>query len=165
MSGKQQSILLGSAVVAVLSTSYLSFINCLCCLGVIAGAMVAVWHYTQTNQLTIKPGEGAVMGLMAGLIGAVIALVLNYILMQIGIRHDAALLNAMLDMFQDSLPPEQYDELVRQRDEPTTLGSYLTSGMIGVAVSAIFGAVGGAIGAALFKKGAEPIDGPDGATI
>ncbi len=159
MSAKQQSILLGGAVVALLSTSYLSFINYLCCLGVIIGAVVAVWHYTSTNSLTVKPGEGAVMGLMAGVVGALIALVLNYVIMQMGIRHDQAMLNVLMDSFRDAMPPEQYDELVRQRDQPLRLGSYLASGMIGVLVSGLFGAIGGAIGAAMFKKGT---DGPTG---
>lgn len=155
MSAKQQSILLGGAVVALLSTSYLSFINFLCCLGVIAGALVAVWHYASTNQLTIKPGEGAVMGLLAGVVGGAIALVLNYILIQIGIRHDLAITDWMLDAFRDSMPPDQYREMMDQRNAPVTIGSYLGSGMIGLLVSGIFGAIGGAIGAAIFKKGSE----------
>lgn len=165
MEGKQQSIILGGAVVALLSTSYLGFINCLCCLGVVVGSMLAVWHYTETNGLTIKAGEGAVMGLVAALLGSVVAVVLNYVLMQMGIRHDVALLNAILDAFRESMPPEQYEDLAAQAEEPLRLGPYLFNSTLGVAVSGIFGAVGGAIGAALFKKGGEPEEDFGGSTI
>ena len=44
MPDTKQSILMGALVTGILSTSYLSLINLLCCLGVIAGALVAVWH-------------------------------------------------------------------------------------------------------------------------
>lgn len=153
MTGKQQSILLGGLVVALLSTSYLSFINCLCCLGVIAGSMVAVWHYADSNQLTVKPGDGAMIGLSAAILGSLIAIFLNYTLISLGIRHDAALINTLLDTFGEAMPPDQYEELIEQRDAPVRFADYFLSGLLGVAVSAVFGAIGGAIGAALFKKG------------
>ena len=41
MTSRQQSVLVGAAVTGILSTSYLGFINTLCCLGVIIGGAVA----------------------------------------------------------------------------------------------------------------------------
>lgn len=158
MNPKQQSILLGAAIVALLSTSYLSFINCLCCLGVILGAVVSVWHYTETNALTIKPGEGAVMGLAAAIIGSIVAIFLNYILISIGIRHDAALIDGMINMFGDAMNPDQLDELRAQTQETAGFGSHLLNGLLGAAIAGIFGAIGGAIGAAMFKKGGTADD-------
>lgn len=153
MTAKQQSILLGAGVAGLLSISYLSLINCLCCLGVIIGGLAATWHYTETNKLTIKPGEGAVMGLAAGALGALAALFINFILIQMGIRHDQAMMTFFIDLFGDNMPREQYNELMAQRDAPVRFGSYFLSQLLGVGISAVFGAVGGAIGAALFKKG------------
>lgn len=153
MPDKQQSVLLGSVVVALLSTSYIGYINFICCIGVVIGAMVAVWHYTDAHRLTIPAGRGAVLGLQAGLIGAVIALVLNYVLIRMGIRHDHAMVDLILNTLGDSLPPEQLDEMIEQRDAPVRLTPYLMQGSLGVLLSGGFGALGGAIGAALFKKG------------
>ncbi len=155
MSPKQQSILLGAGVAALLSTSYLGLINCLCCLGVIIGGLAATWHYTDSNQLTIKPGDGAVMGLSAGALGALVALILNFVLIKMGIRHDLAMTNLMIDLMGDNLPREQYNELMAQSEAPVRFGSYFFgfNQLIGIVVSAVFGAVGGAIGAAIFKKG------------
>ena len=158
MSAKQQSILLGGLVVAVLSTSYLGFINCLCCAGVIIGAMAAVWHYTNTNELTIPTGEGALMGLSAAVVGFFIAFIINFILISLGIRHDLAITQAILNNFGDSMPPEQVEAMEDQMDAAITFGAYAINGIIGLVVSTIFGAIGGAIGAAVFKKGSDTPD-------
>lgn len=155
MPDSKQSILLGALVTGLLSTSYLSYINILCCLGVIAGALVAVWHYTDTNELTIPTGKGAGLGTMAALGGTLIALVLNLVLIQVGIRHDLAIVEFMVNSFGDNMPPEQIEEMERQLEAPFEVGPYLLNGVFGLAISAAFGAIGGSIGAKLFKKGGD----------
>lgn len=155
MPDSKQSILLGALVVGLLSTSYLSLVNLLCCLGVIAGALAAVWHYTDTNELTIATGKGAGLGAMAGLGGALIALVLNLVLILVGIRHDLAVTEFLINSFGGGMPPEQLEQLEAQLEAPFEIGPYLLNGMVGFAVSAAFGAIGGAIGAKVFKKGGD----------
>lgn len=153
MPDKKQSILLGSAVGTVLSTSYLGIINCLCCAGIIAGAMVAVWHYTTNNTLTISAGTGASMGAIVGIVAVVASTILNLILIKAGVRSDLAVNNFFLDQFGDSMPPEAYDQIVEQMNTPVTLVSYIKSAWIAFLIGPIFGALGGVIGAAMFKKG------------
>ena len=155
MPSKQQSIILGGLVAGLLSTSYLGLINFLCCAGVIIGAMVAVWHYTDTHRLTISAGEGAVIGLLAGLVGAVVSLILNYILIEMGIRSDQAISQFIINQFGDNMPPEQYDAMAEQMNADLTLSAYLANGLFAAILSLVFGAAGGAIGAAVFKKGEE----------
>lgn len=155
MPDTKQSILLGALVSGILGTSYLSLINLLCCLGVIVGALVAVWHYTETNELTIPTGKGAGLGALAAIGGAVIALVLNLILIQMGIRHDLAFAEFMLNRLGDQMPPEQLEGLEAQLEAPFQIGPYLLNGLLGLAISAAFGAIGGSIGAKVFKKGGE----------
>ena len=158
MPSKKQSIILGGLVAGLLSTSYLGLINLLCCAGVIIGALVAVWHYTDANELTISAGQGAVLGLLAALVGWAISLVLNYILINAGIRHDQAISQFIIDKIGDSLPPESYDQMVEQMEKQITLAGYLASALWGVLASSLFGAVGGAIGAVIFKKGGDAPD-------
>lgn len=153
MSPKGQSILLGAGVVAVLSTSYLGFVNCLCCAGVIAGAMVAVWHYTTNNNLTIPAGEGAVIGLLAAVAGGLIALVLNLILTGIGLGADEAIREFALEYLRDAVPPDQLDDIEEQMEAGQTAGAIVINGLCSVVIYAIFGALGGVIGASVFKKG------------
>lgn len=161
MPDKKQSILLGSAVGAVLSTSYLGMINCLCCAGIIAGAMVAVWHYTTNNELTISAGTGASMGAIVGIVAIVLAFFLNLILIKVGVRSDLVIQNFILDQWGDSMPPEAYDQMVEQMNSEMTFMAYLKGQWIGFLVGPIFGALGGVIGAAMFKKGQpEDLAGP-----
>lgn len=159
MPSKQQSIILGGLVVTILSTSYLSYINMLCCLGVLTGSMVAVWHYTDTNEITIRSGEGAVMGILAALFGLVIASVLNFSLIKMGIRHDLAISQAILNFVGDSMPPEQYDAMVEQMEAEYTIGMMMKNMAFNAIPYVIFGAIGGLIGSKMFKKGGdEPAD-------
>lgn len=159
MPDTKQSIILGALVSGILGTSYLSLINLLCCLGVIAGALVAVWHYTETNELTIPTGKGAGMGAMAAIGGGVISVVLNLVLIQVGIRHDLAMVEFILNRFGDGMPPEQAEALEAQLEAPFMLGAYFLNALLGLGISAAFGAIGGSIGAKVFKKGGdEPTD-------
>ncbi|GMQ82555.1 MAG: hypothetical protein BMS9Abin05_2009 [Rhodothermia bacterium] len=155
MPSKQQSIILGGLVAGLLSTSYLGLINMLLCAGVIIGALVSVWHYTDTNELTIKAGQGAVIGLLAALVGWAVSLVLNYILIKAGVRSDLVFSQFILDRFGDSLPEESVDQILEQMKAEVTLAKYLTSALWGVFFSVVFGAIGGSIGAVLFKKGGD----------
>lgn len=168
MPDQKQSILLGALVTALLSTSYLGLINCLCCAGVIIGAMVTVWHYTGTYQRTIPAGKGAVMGVLAAVVGAVIATVLNYFLAEVGLGANEAVMSFFIENFGENMPPEQLDQMREQMEEGQTLGAFLLNSVIGIVVSAIFGALGGALGAAIFQKGEDGAAGgemPAGGTV
>lgn len=158
MPPKGQSILLGAAAVAVLSTSYLGFINCLCCAGVILGAMAGVWHYTSTYNLTISAGQGAIIGLSAAALGVIISTLLNFVLIKAGIRSDLAVTEFILNTFGDSMPPEQAAAIEEQMEAEVTFGAYLFNGLIGIVIGIIFGAIGGVIGASVFKKGGAAPD-------
>ena len=154
MPSKQQSIILGGLIAGLLSTSYLGLINLLCCAGVIIGALVSVWHYTDTNELTIKPGQGAVIGLLAALIGWGVSFVLNFILIKAGIRSDLVISQFILDRLGDSMPQESVDQMVEQMNAEMTLAKYLAGAVWGL-LFPVFGAIGGSIGALLFKKGGD----------
>jgi hypothetical protein len=155
MPDKRQSIILGTALVTLLSTSYLGLINLLCCAGVWIGALVTVWHYTSNNELTLAGGQGAVLGLTVGILGAALAAVLNYVLMRMGVRPDLVLGQAILDMFADGMPDAQYDEARERLMQDPTIGSLLINSAVSLALSAGIGAIGGAIGASVFKKGGD----------
>ncbi|PIQ63810.1 MAG: hypothetical protein COV99_00855 [Bacteroidetes bacterium CG12_big_fil_rev_8_21_14_0_65_60_17] len=159
MPDKKRSILLGGLVSGLLSTSYLGFINVLCCLGVIAGALAAVWHYTSENQLSVKAGEGAGMGALSGLVGFIVGNLLTLVFMSLGIRHDLAINQYMLNAFGENMPPEQYDMMVAQIEKPFTIGGYLADSLLTLLLSALvvvaMGAAGGAIGARMFRKGGD----------
>ena len=168
MPSKRDSILLGGLVAGVLSTSYLGFINFVCCLGVVIGALTAVWHYTSNNGLTIPAGQGAGIGAAAGAVGALIGFVLTTILMFAGIDANEAFFDAIIGWMENQASnasgdqleqlEDQIAQLEAQRDAEFSLGTALLNTSVGVLISAVFGAIGGAIGAAVFKKGGRVED-------
>ena len=150
---------MGALVTGILSTSYISLINLLCCLGVIAGALVTVWHYTETNELTIPTGKGASMGVLSALAGLLMATALNLILISVGINHETVMQEWIMNKFGDSMAPEQIEAMEAEMEAGKTLVQHFLSLLIGGGVSSVFGAIGGAMGAKIFKKGGdEPTD-------
>lgn len=122
----------------------------LCCVAVIGAGLVAVWHYTASNDLTLAGGEGAGMGAAAGALSAVLAGVLVWALTAAGIFPDP---DVVMQEMLDSMPADQ-------REMAEKFGGGAGMGPAGILinalVSAVIGAIGGALGAAVFKKG-----GPD----
>jgi len=153
MTPRQQSILVGAVVTGVLSTSYLGFINALCCLGVIIGGMVSVQQYTSRTGASVDGGDGAVLGALAGVGGSILAAVLDRALRPFGLDQQSIQKGMMDNMMQgmqgqQDLPPmlEQF-----QGGGGETGAMMLVFGIVfGAIVNGIFGAIGGAIGAALF---------------
>jgi hypothetical protein len=159
MTGKWTSILIGALTYVFLGTLLSTFGAAaggfgaiLSCLVVLGSAAVAVWHYTTTNELTITGGEGAGMGALTGLIGAVIAGILGYFLISIGAVPDP--MDAAIEQMREQGLTEE------QIEQGMGMAEMFSSPVIGIVVGAVFGliggAIGGAVGAALFKKG-----GPD----
>lgn len=150
MPSKTQSVLLGGLIAGILGTSYLGLINVLCCAGFIIGGIAAVWHYTSTYNLTLAPGQGATIGAMAAAVGGIIAGVLTYLLEAIGLP---SIQEAIMGFYEGNLSPEQMEQISQQQAQsPVMLFVYF---LVALLVYTLFGAVGGAIGASLFKKGGE----------
>ncbi|MFB6097776.1 MAG: hypothetical protein ABEK84_01395 [Salinibacter sp.] len=174
MTVRQRSILVGAVVTGILSTSYLFFINVLCCLGVIVGGAVATQQYTSRTRSTIESGDGAVLGALAGVGGTVLQFLFNWALRPFGLGiRDIALKFAKQMQGQRGMS----QQMMEQAQTSPGLGAILFNLIVGMVVYAIFGAIGGAIGAAMFGNEeapdgtggiqtaeAEIIDDPEGAS-
>lgn len=158
MPSRTQSILIGGLVAGLLSTSVLGMINVLCCAGVIIGAVVGVWHYTEEHRLTIPSSQGALIGALCGVLGAVIAGVLNQVLIMIGLDFTATMQEFMMQNFDMS--PEQAEQM-EQAQQGNALWAIMGT-LFNMVLFAIFGALGGAIGASIFQKGDDTQPGTAG---
>ena len=139
-----QSIFIGGVVVGVLSTSYLSLINVLCCLGVMLGGGTAAWHYMSTTNRSIDPVEGATLGAGAGVVGSLLSSLFDWTLQPFGLDGQSVLQNLVgADMEQ------MMQEQGQMMQEPG-MGMMLVSLIMGAIFLAVFGAIGGAVGASLF---------------
>lgn len=157
MAGKWTSILIGALVATVallISTAIADPTNpvgsigssAICCLGVIAAGLVAVWHFTSTNEITITGGEGAGMGAAAGALSAILTGLLTYALIAAGLLPDP---EVVMQEMLETMPEDQRAMAERFGG----VGSGPVGWLINAVIYAVVGAIGGAIGAAIFKKG------------
>ena len=158
MPSKTQSILIGAVVYIVLGL-LINFLfqgggmvaGFLACLIPLSSGLVAVWHYTATHNLTIPGGQGAGMGALAGLAGAVVASAIAYALISAGVLPDP-IEAARIQMEGQGMSDEQIDSAMAmvERFSNPVIGL-----AIGAVVGTLLGAISGAIGAVIFKKGED----------
>lgn len=163
MTPRQQSILTGAVVTGILSTSYLSFINTACCLGVIVGGVVAVQQFTSRTGRTMEAGDGAVIGALAGVGGAVLGSIFDAMLRPLSLDSNSISQDLMQQWMQDMQGQQGMSpEMMQQFQGEGGFMMFLVGLGFSVVLYAIFGAIGGAIGTAFFGEesaGAEP-EGP-----
>jgi len=132
--------------------------NACCCLWVVGGGMLAAYLLQQNRAAPIAPADGLLVGLLAGLIGAVahaaISIPLNLIL--------GPAERAMAERFIDMAPPEMREMFERYagRDREISAGFFVAAQLVGLifwaCVGAVFASIGGVLGAAIFKKRLPP---------
>ena len=164
MTGKFQSILLGALVAGILGSAYhviqFSYQSQVmgivaCCLIPTAGALIATWHYTTSNSLTIPNGEGAIIGVSACVLGYLVSVALTITISMIGVVPGPFDVDAIVELSKQTMIDQGRDEAVIEQSEVFTRKFFWAFPVIGIVANALFGAVIGAIGAHLFKKGTE----------
>jgi hypothetical protein len=159
MSGRLQPALLGGLFIGVLSAlPIISAGNCCCCLWVIAGGALAAYLRQQNSPYAINASEGALIGLMAGVIGGVVHALLSIPMMAITGPMQQQLFERMMSS-NPEMPAEIRDILERAAVGPTFRAVTIVLNLI---VDTVFGLLGGVLGAAIFKKNAPPPPPPPG---
>ena len=147
--GFLQPALIGGAVMGTLSAlPFINLGNC-CCLWLVGGGVVAAYVLQQNQETPITPGDGALAGLFAGIVGAFIFLVLSIpIAMAMAPMRRAMMERIVLDS-GENMPPE-----FRQFFASFMGGALqVVFGFIFALVfGAIFSTLGGVLGASIFKK-------------
>ncbi|UCE42769.1 MAG: hypothetical protein JSV17_07405 [Candidatus Aminicenantes bacterium] len=140
--------LIGGITAGVLSG--IPIVNCLCCLGIIGGGILAAYFLTKESSVTLTAGDGAIVGVFTGIIAAFVE-----VFVEIPFRAmNEKLIQGMIDRFS-----QFYEEM------PSGWESWLEDGgmegsivwtILGLVVSAVIfsalGALGGIIGISLFAK-------------
>ena len=126
--------------------------NCCCCLWVICGGALAAYLRQQSSPVQIDAAEGALVGLMAGAIGGVIATVLSIPFQLYVGPYQRELMDRILANNPD-VPPEARDYV--QRFAAGT-AFRLVGMVVSIVIDVIFGLLGGLLGVAIFKKNTPP---------
>jgi hypothetical protein len=151
----------GGLAIGVLSAlPIVGAFNLCCCMWVVTGGMLAAYVLQSNAAEPISPGDGAIVGLLAGIIGAavyaVVSLPLNLLL---GPMQQRAL-NRVLESVQD-VPPEVRDAFSNMGGTALTAIGVVMGFVMMLFAGAIFATVGGLLGAVFFRKKPEPPPVPD----
>jgi hypothetical protein len=135
MNNKLKPALLGGLVVGVLSA--IPVVNYCCCIWAIAGGLLASMLYIKSSQVPVGAGEGAILGGLAGVFGAIIYLIIGLPL-------------AFLIMGAGALE----EQLTRTGLEIPLSGALLiiASGLIGAVCLVVLSVLGGLIAVPIFEK-------------
>ena len=148
--------LAGVAMGILAAIPLLGIVSSCCCLwaGLWGCGILAVWIYRMSEKaqpgLTI--GQGVLLGLAAGLVGAVIASILGIISSLLFTAVDSTAYLDMLDQIpgmSESLPAESR-EMIEQY--ASTTGNVLVGSLCNFVIYPFFGMIGGLIGTALIWK-------------
>jgi hypothetical protein len=155
------SVLIGGAVIFVIGiVPFLNLING-CCLGMLLGGGVTVWHYTNQYNLSLTSGEGFKLGALAGLLGGLAGLVVSYVLIALFDYQPGKeeLQELMLNIFgSDPAVRAQMEESFREQSENIlSTSSIAISTITTMIIYPLFAGLGGIIGASLFKKGSPQV--------
>jgi hypothetical protein len=148
-----QPALLGGALLGVLSAlPIVSIGNMCCCLWVVAGGLVAAYILQQNHPAPITPGDGALVGFMAGMFGAVVYVIVSVPVNLVSGPVQRQMLESVLER-QPDLPVQMREALQRM---DVGGGWILVNFAFMLVVGMIFATIGGVIGAAIFSRNVPP---------
>ena len=149
---KLQPALIGGLVNGVLSAlPIVSALNVCCCLWVVSGGVTGAYLLQEKDPRPIEIGDGALVGLVAGMIGAVVNLILSIPI--------TLLMAPMMSAFTErivndgNLPPEVREML---NTGIGTAAGIILGFFAYLAAGVVFSTLGGILGAVIFRKPGRP---------
>lgn len=129
--------------------------NCCCCLWIVTGGVLAAYLRQQQTPYAIQASEGALVGLMSGLIGGVLTVIISIPMHAITGPLQQSMMDWVLSRNPD-MPAEFRDAIQRASGDALNPLSLTLSLVYYLVVGVVFGMLGGLLGAAVFKKNAPP---------
>lgn len=145
-----QPVVFGGLFIGVLSAlPVVSLGNCACCLWIVGGGMLTAWLLQRDRAEPLALGEGALSGLLAGVVGSVVYVAVSIPISIVTAPFQRRMMEFVMNS-QSDVPPE-----VREM-----LESFGTEGMIAsiaigfvsmLVAGIVFATLGGMFGALLFR--------------
>jgi hypothetical protein len=148
-SGLLQPALIGGTVMGAMSAlPLISAGNLCCCLWMVSGGAVAAYVLQQNQQTPITPADGALVGLLAGIVGALVYLVLSIPITIVMAPMERVVMERIFRN-ASNMPPEFRNYVGSSVGTAlrVALGFFFILGF-----GFIFSTLGGLLGSAVFKK-------------
>lgn len=149
--------LVGGAVAGVLSA--VPFINCLCCLWIIGGALLASYLLAKDSPVALTAGDGAIVGIFTGIIAAVIDAFVSIPFHAINSAFVQRIMEGIAEYTEEM--PAGWERWLETGAFETSASMFMLGVLISVVTFSILGALGGIIGISIFGK--KPRPGQEGA--
>jgi hypothetical protein len=150
MNNKLKPALIGGVLLGLLSViPFVNSLNACCCLWAILGGMLASYLYVKNSPTPATPGDGAMIGALAGVIGAAISLILG---IPISYAMGPTMRNMLLGIVENM--DRQQAELIRRQLEMSgdSIVPVIVNALILAVLLFVFSVIGGLIGTAIFEK-------------
>ena len=150
-----RSAALGGLFIGILSAlPIVGAANCCCCLWIVSGGILAAYVAGLSQPVSLTPGEGAIVGGSAGLIGAFVWIPVALMMDLLMAPLQQAIVGSILSNARD-LPPEAR-EVLQGLGEPSSIGRFVFGFMLMFFGGGVFAAIGGVLGAMFFRKDVPP---------
>jgi hypothetical protein len=151
-----QPALLGGVAIGVLSAlPVINIANC-CCAWILFGGALASYLMQANHPEPVQVGDGAIAGLMAGVIGAFVWLIISVPVNMAMAPFQSQMAQRILRDASDMSP--ELRGLFEGMSGGPAIGIGLLFGFfVMLAVSTTFGMLGGLFGALIFKKKTPPV--------
>jgi hypothetical protein len=146
---KLKPAIIGGAIVGILSAiPFVNWANICCCLWAVLGGVIASYLYIKASPTPVSAGEGATLGALAGIVGAVIYIIIG---IPLAILVGTTMNGAFIALVERT-NPDQAEMMRRQMDAGTSIVSAIVGGIIGAILLLIFSVLGGLLAVPLFEK-------------
>lgn len=154
---KFQPALLGGVVIGVLSAlPVIGVANCCCGAWILFGGGLASYLMQQNHPEPIHIGDGVIVGLLAGVIGAFVWLIVSVPIGMALAPFQSQFTQEALRNATDMAP--ELRELLESFSNGPVIGLGMLVGFfLMLAISTMFGMLGGLFGALLFRKSPPPV--------
>src|SRR5262245_56891302 len=135
--------------------------NVCCCLWVVSGGLVAAYVLQQGRPDAITPGEGAIVGLLAGIVGAFVMFLVSIPIGLLMAPIERGLMQRAAEM-AGTMPPGLREALESYGGQRPAFGFLalvmvrIIGLVIAVFVGVIFSTLGGIVGAVSFRRQSPP---------
>jgi hypothetical protein len=146
---KNRPALVGGLVIGVLSAlPIISAGNVCCCLWVIGGGLVASYLLQQNQSAPLTAGDGAMVGLLAGVYGAIITTLLSIPI--------TLIIGPLERQVIERLAESTGVSVGEYWSDTTSPAMFVVLGFVMLLVGSVFSTIGGLIGSAIFRKPPQP---------
>jgi hypothetical protein len=149
MNDKLKPAIMGGVFIGVLSIiPIVNVVNMCCCLWAIAGGVLATYLYVKQSPVRAKPADGAILGAIAGAVGAVIIVILGIPISIVA----GGITRGLFISIMESINPSQAEMFRAQMAAGETIAGAIVNGIILAVCVVIFSTLGGLLGVPIFEK-------------